>query len=125
VSVTTAVRGLVHAHPPRLQDSGFLSEVVPKPSADEAEHRLHPNRKADPKKKRPKASRDDVDLLLHLSWEQGCDIVKAGNGHFKVYTPDGGVMIPIPATPSGYRTVRNKRAQLKRAGIDLTVKKKR
>lgn len=42
-----------------------------------------------------------------------------GNGHYKVYPPDpANSMVPIPQTPSGYKTVRNKRAQLKRNGID-------
>jgi hypothetical protein len=83
---------------------------------------LHPARKADPKKKRPKASRGDVDLLLRICWAQGANIVKAGNGHFKIYTADGKHIVPIPATPSDFRAVRNKRAQLRRAGIDLTIK---
>jgi hypothetical protein len=80
---------------------------------------LHPARRADPNRKRPKASRRDVDILLEKAWEQGCDIRIAGNGHFKIYMPNGEDLISMPATPSGYRTLRNKRGQLRRAGLKL------
>jgi hypothetical protein len=84
---------------------------------------LHPNRKAHPKKKRPVAKRGDVDLLLKICWEQGADIVLGGNGHYKVYPANGERMVPIPATPSDWRTIRNKRGQLRRVGFDLKVKR--
>lgn len=80
---------------------------------------LHPQRRANPNAPRPKASRGDVDLMLQAAWAQGAWIVLGGNGHFKVYPADpAGRMVPIPQTPSGFKTVRNKRAQLKRNGID-------
>ena len=86
------------------------------PEDDEPLHRL---RKANPNATRPKATRGDVDLLLQAAWAQGAWIVLGGNQHYKVYPPDpANSMVPIPQTPSGYKTVRNKRAQLKRNGID-------
>jgi len=89
----------------------------------EDERPLHPNRKENPTKQRPKATRSDVDLLLQAAWFQGCDIVLGGNGHFKIYPPDGSRVIPIPQTPSGYKTIQNKRSQLKRQGIDPNKRK--
>jgi hypothetical protein len=85
---------------------------------DDPDQPLHPRRRADPGRERPKAKRRDVDMLLEAAWHQGCDIVQGGNNHFKVYTADGTNIISVPATPSGYRTVQNKRSQLKRFGID-------
>jgi len=80
---------------------------------------LHRLRRENPNARRPKATRRDADLLLEAAWAQGCWIVLGGNGHYKVYPPDpANSMISIPQTPSGYKTVRNKRAQLKRNGID-------
>lgn len=80
---------------------------------------MHPKRKANPTASRPKATRADVDLLLQAAWAQGAWIEKGGNQHYKVYPAGpGSRMVPIPATPSDWRTVRNKRAQLKRNGID-------
>lgn len=79
----------------------------------------HPARLADPNRPRPKASRRDVDILLEKAWDQGCDIRRGANNHFKVYLPNEEDMVSVPATPSGYRTIRNKRGQLKRAGLKL------
>lgn len=79
----------------------------------------HHRRLADLFRQRPKASRRDVDILLEKAWDGGCDIVLGGNNHFKVYPPNDERMISIPATPSGYRTLRNKRGQLRRAGVKL------
>jgi hypothetical protein len=82
---------------------------------------LHQKRIDNPKAQRPKATRADVDLLLQAAWAQGAWIERGGNQHFKVYpSGKGRRMVPIPATPSDYRTVRNKRSQLRRNGIDPT-----
>ena len=80
---------------------------------------MHPKRVRNAQAKRPKATRDDVDLLLQAAWFQGAWIERGGNQHFKVYPPGkDSRMVPIPATPSDYRTVQNKRSQLRRNGID-------
>jgi hypothetical protein len=79
----------------------------------------HPKRVANPQAKRPEATRDDVNLLLRAAWFQGCWIERAGNKHFKVYPPDPNKrMVPIPSTPSGYRTIKNMRSLLRRSGVN-------
>jgi len=81
---------------------------------------MHPRRLEHPDTPRPKASRKDVDELLVACWDQGWWIVRAGNQHFKCFPPDENQrMVPIPATPSGYRTLNNKRSQLRRFGLQL------
>jgi hypothetical protein len=42
----------------------------------------------------------------------------AGN-YAMLYSPDGVYMIKVPSTPSDHRTVRNKRAQFRRAGLNI------
>lgn len=99
--------------------------MLPKKKPDQPDDTkpLHPQRRENPKAKRPKANRGDVDMLLRICWDQGAWIVLGGNGHYKIYPPNLHRMIPIPATPSDHRTVRNKRSQLRRAGFDLKIKK--
>jgi hypothetical protein len=86
---------------------------------------LHPKRVENPGSKCPRATRADIRLLLEAAWAQGAWIVRGGNDHFKVYSADQKTMVHLPMTPSGYRTIRNKRMQLKRAGIDPNFNKRR
>jgi hypothetical protein len=96
----------------------------PKPPDDD-EPSLHPKRQQKPDAKCPGATRADVRLLLEAAWAQGAWIIKGGNDHFKIYTADERFIVHMPMTPSGYRTIKNKRAQLKRAGIDPNFNKRR
>lgn len=89
-------------------------------SADE-DPPLHPRRKTDKNCTCPRAGRKDVRELLQECWDLGCLVLEAGNGHFKVYPPDGARMIPVPGTPSSPKTLTNKRMQLRR--FDVLVKK--
>jgi hypothetical protein len=94
-----------------------------KPPDDEPP--LHPKRTEKPNAKCPRATRDDIRLLLEAAWAQGAWIIRGGNNHFKIYAADGKAMVHMPMTPSDYRTVKNKRQQLKRAGIDPNFNKRR
>lgn len=85
---------------------------------------MHLKREQNPKAKCPKAKRGDVRLLLEAAWAQGAWIELGGNGHYIVLPENGDRMVPIPQTPSDYRTIKNKRAQLRRAGIDPDFNKK-
>jgi hypothetical protein len=57
----------------------------------------------------------DVDRLLDQAARTGARIDRAG-GHVKVYPKGSGRPIPVAGTPGDVRTVRNLRAQLRRAG---------
>lgn len=91
-------------------------------SADDEPANLHPKRLANHAAKCPKASRDDVKLLLRAAWDQGAWIEKSGGGHYKVYTADGEHLVVVPATPSDHHGLRNVRSVLRKAGIDLKRK---
>lgn len=80
---------------------------------------MHPKREANPNAKRPKLTNQDMDALVQLCWEQGWWCERAGNKHIKVWPPSGGRMVPIPATPSGSRTYRNKMSALRRSGLTI------
>lgn len=84
---------------------------------------LHEKRQRNPDAQCPRATRGDVNLLLKAAWFQGAWIEVGGNNHYKVYPAGGTRMVPIPATPSGYKTVKNMRALLKRSGIDPNTRK--
>lgn len=60
-----------------------------------------------------------MDGLVQAAWDGGAWCERAGNKHVKVYPADGSRMITIPSTPSDHRTFANKRAQLRRAGINV------
>lgn len=92
------------------------------PDQADDEKPLHPDRRADREKPRPKGKRGDVDLLIRSAWAQGCDVVPTKKGHFKVLLPDGNGMVLLPGTPSDYRGIRNARSQLRGHGIDPNIR---
>ncbi|MEJ7891725.1 MAG: hypothetical protein WKF94_03705 [Solirubrobacteraceae bacterium] len=69
--------------------------------------------------KRPSVKDQALDALIEEAWNQewGCRV--GGNKHVMCYPPDGSRMIPIPSTPSDWRTVKNKAAQMKRGGLEI------
>lgn len=58
-----------------------------------------------------------MDELVKKCWDQGWWCERGGNKHVKCYPPDDHAMVPIPSTPSGSRTYRNKLAALRRSGL--------
>ena len=87
--------------------------------------KLHPKREQNPNTKCPRATRDDVRLLVEAAWAQGAWIDGGGSDHFNVYPANGDRIVHIPLTPSDWRTIKNKRAQLRRVGIDPDFNKRR
>lgn len=85
----------------------------------ETEAAVHPERKGNPKAKRPTLPDREMDSLVKAAWAAGAKCIRAGNKHVKVYPVDGSRMIPIPATPSDHRTYKNKARALQRAGISV------
>lgn len=79
---------------------------------------VHPKREANPDAKRPKLPDKDMDRLVGLCWEQGWWCERAGNKHVKCWPPNDAAMVPIPSTPSGSRTYKNKLSALKRRGLN-------
>jgi len=70
-------------------------------------------------------TRDDVRLLLEAAWAQGAWIERGGNDHFKIFPEEGDRIVHVPMTPSDWRTIKNKRAQLRRVGIDPDFNRRR
>lgn len=60
-----------------------------------------------------------MDDLVKKCWNQGWWCVLGGKNHVKCYPPTNDRMVMIPSTPSSQRTLQNKRAALKRAGLRL------
>ena len=79
----------------------------------------HRKRLDHPGATRPSVRNSDLDLMIGAAWAAGWWCERAGNNHVKCYPPDGGRMIPVPSTPSDWRTISNKRGHFRRAGLDL------
>lgn len=80
---------------------------------------MHPDREADPTAQRPKLRNKDMDKLVAAAWEAGWKCVRSGKNYILCYPPDGGRMVTIPSTPSSSKTYANKRAPLRRGGVNL------
>jgi hypothetical protein len=62
--------------------------------------------------------RADMMKLVKKAKSKGCDVVRAGNGHWKITTPNGTVLTASfsPTSPGAYRdTIRD----LRKAGVSL------
>lgn len=79
---------------------------------------MHPKRDENPDAKRPKVSNRDLDDMIVLAWDAGWWGRQAGS-YAMMYSPDLVYMVKVPSTPSDHRTVRNKRAQFRRAGLNV------
>lgn len=64
----------------------------------------------------PEALRSIADLAAELGWTV---TRRRGSGHLAWRSPDGAVVF-TPSTPSDYRSSKNSRAQLRRAGLRET-----
>ncbi len=80
---------------------------------------MHPKRVANPDAPRPKHPKKDWDELVEAAWAAGWWCERANTNYFKCWPPDGGRMVPLPATPSGSRTLLNKRLALRRSGLEI------
>jgi hypothetical protein len=79
---------------------------------------LHPKRTENPKAKRPKVSNRDLDDMIDQAWDAGW-WGRAAGSYAMMHSPDLVYMIKVPSTPSDHRTVRNKRSQFRRAGLNI------
>lgn len=65
----------------------------------------------------------DYRQLVKKAQKQGWKLVKekgkGQNGHPRLVPPDGGDYIVIPSSPSDWRSVKNTRAELRRAGLKV------
>lgn len=61
---------------------------------------------------------NDWKKLHRLLRDQGCNIVRAGSGHYKVYY-QGKVVSSLPASTGRPRSMLNQLAQLRRAGLKV------
>ena len=80
---------------------------------------MHPKRKQNPQAKRPRVKEKELDAMVAAAWAAGWWCERGGNKHVKCYPPDDHRMVPVPGTPSDWRTIKNKRAQLRRSGLAL------
>lgn len=58
----------------------------------------------------------DFEPLVAAALEQGWRW-EMRSKHGRLYSPDGKTIVAIPTSPSDHRGVKNKRAELKRAGV--------
>jgi hypothetical protein len=80
---------------------------------------MHPKRADKPNAKRPRVSDRDMDKLVEACWMHGWWCVEGGKHHVKCYPPNDERMVIIPSTPSGSRTLQNKKAALRRSGLKI------
>lgn len=62
--------------------------------------------------------RSDMMKLIKKAKSQGCSVERSGNGHWRITTPKGGIVMASfsPRTPGAYRdTIRD----LRKAGVQL------
>lgn len=59
----------------------------------------------------------DLRALFREVEAAGWSVERGGGGHYKIRNADGQIVASSPATPSDYRSIRNVRAQLRRAGM--------
>lgn len=81
--------------------------------------KMHPKRIENPTKKCPRHNKKEWRPVVEKVWEAGWWIERGGNNYLQCYPPDDSRMIPLPSTPSSPYTLRNRIAQLRRAGVDL------
>lgn len=60
----------------------------------------------------------EISLVMAEAEEQGCRVELTKNGHFKVYIPNG-PMIVCSGTTSDHRGLENAKATLRRAGLNV------
>lgn len=58
----------------------------------------------------------DVDDLIEQARTLGAIVRRTAKGHWKIVVPGGGIVV-CPGSPSCSRSVRDTRAQLRRAGM--------
>lgn len=58
----------------------------------------------------------DLDQILREAEKQGCRIEQSKGNHWKIFVPNGSIIVTA-STPSDYRSLRNTRARLRKAGI--------
>ncbi|QCV96503.1 hypothetical protein [Acidipropionibacterium acidipropionici] len=61
------------------------------------------------------ANKDVTQLITRLSRQEGITVRRTSKNHYRVYR-DGLMIAGIPATPSDWRSLRNAKAKLRRAG---------
>lgn len=80
---------------------------------------MHRKRTENPDAKRPKHPRKEYDPLIAAAWDAGWWAERSSKNYIILFPPDGGRFVPVPSTPSGTRTLRNVRAQLRKRGLDV------
>lgn len=61
----------------------------------------------------------ELKKIALVAVEQGWRITMTGSGHLRWLPPQGGSPVFTASTPDDYRTVRNCRSSLRRAGLRL------
>jgi hypothetical protein len=63
----------------------------------------------------------EIKALVRLAQERGWSVTDTRNGHLKFQSPDGDIVFG-PSTPSDWRSVKNMKAHLRRAGLPIPHK---
>lgn len=66
------------------------------------------------------AGASETNKLIRKIRKAGWTVCKTKKAHWKVTSPSGESVV-LPSTPSEYRSMRNTRALLRRAGLEVTL----
>jgi hypothetical protein len=84
-----------------------------------AGRKLHPKRAAKPDAKRPKHQKKDWDPLVKEAWDQGWWVERRRKYIYCYALDENESIVKVPMTPSGSRTMNNKRRDFRAAGLRL------
>jgi len=92
--------------------------VARKKDPGEPPDQPHPRRLANPRAKRPEHPKKEWDALVKLAWKASwwCERRKK---YIYCYSPNEEDIVKVPMTPSDWRTIRNKKRDLKAAGLRI------
>lgn len=79
---------------------------------------LHPKRLENPDAKCPRHPKKDWRPLVEKAWKAGwwCEQKRK---YIHCYSTNGEDIVKIPMTPSGWRTIRNKKRDFSHAGLEM------
>lgn len=81
---------------------------------------MHPERRQNPRRKRPKVKNRELDAMIAVAWQEGWHCLKLAKGHVMCYPTDKTLRpVLVASTPSDYRTIPNTRSQLRQRGLNV------
>jgi predicted RNA binding protein YcfA (HicA-like mRNA interferase family) len=100
----------------------LATSILPRASDDKGttEAPMHPERKKNPRAKRPSVKDKEHDQLIKAAWNAGWWAKYKKGGHVLCLHPtDKTKMVLVTNTPGDHRSVANHRAAFRQNGLDL------